>query len=489
MAAMYGIVACFAVFCVLLSPARAGVEIGPQNVAVLAGGTTVLECVSDGVETANLRWYEYATNDDGVIISDGAVLLPGHPNSDRYTLVMPDSRTINLQIADITLGDAGYYQCLDSNAAPPSTVRLGANLVVLEAEPNCTQSYPEDGFTIEGQYHTAECTVYYRASEGIAPLMTWTGPEPFTSGSVTTNTSVWSGMQFYVERSMNARNWMSKTNFTTAGFSAPDTAGNAPSYQFISPTNQVFVYWPPDNMTATPMKASYAIGEQITCWADAWPTANYVWQSLRTSEFWYDDSFTTREDMVGYQLMRCTATNSLGGYDYTKDLFLDVYVDAPTTTPTTTPAPTTTTPEPWGRCGDVTGRWEAFNPTAVACLTVDHENNGLIVGLYRNGSDTFWMQLTGKTREGKYDELGWAVLWPQTAIGVSSFAVECHRCNGVDMLLANGISRTTKDSEFCASGGNAFNSADFVYTRTPMAWPCAYSIAEMNANVGDALRR
>jgi hypothetical protein len=80
-------------------------------------------------------------------------------------------------------------------------------------------------------------------------------------------------------------------------------------------------------MTATPIQATYEIGQTVTCYADANPEATYVWQSLKTSEFWYGESFTTREDMVGYQLMRCTARNTLQGFDYTRDFFLDVYVD------------------------------------------------------------------------------------------------------------------------------------------------------------------
>ena len=56
------------------------------------------------------------------------------------------------------------------------------------------------------------------------------------------------------------------------------------------------------------------------------------------------------------------------------------------------------------------------------CLTVDHANDARLIGLMMNGSDTYWLQLTGRTREGKYDELGWVIIWPSTSIGVSSFA-------------------------------------------------------------------
>jgi hypothetical protein len=104
---------------------------------------------------------------------------------------------------------------------------------------------------------------------------------------------------------------------------------------------------------------------------------------------------------------------------------------APTTTPEPTTPVSTTTPPAWAPCADLTGRWEAVNPNASVCLTVDYSSGSAnLVGLYRNGSDTFWMTITGMTREGKFDELGWAVLWPGTLIGVSSYAGRFSKVSG-----------------------------------------------------------
>lgn len=465
-----------------------GLEYGPENVAVYAGDTVVLRCVTDGVVGANIRWYEYATTSSGSMISDGNVTLSGHPNYARYSLIIPDSRTISLQISNTVVEDAGYYQCVDSNAAPPSITNLGAQLVIIEALPNCTSTIPSDGYVIEGQYYSAECTVRFRASanSGIAPLLSWTGPSPYNSAYTAGNVSAWGGVGFTVSRTMDGQNFQCKHNFTTTGFVAPDSAGNAPTWTYTFPFNQMFVYWAPTNMTAYPLLASYDIGATITCWADAYPPPSYQWQSLRTSEFWYTQSFTTREDMVGYQLMRCTARNSMQGFDYTRDFFLDVYVSAPTTTaePTTTAS---TTPVPAvSDCPDLTGRWEAVNPNSSLCLVVDHENDAQLIGLLRNGSDTFWLQISGRTREEKYDESGWSVIWPSTSIGVTSYAAECHRCYGVEYLLANGISRTTKDSVFCASGNDVNKTPTYNYTRVPTSWPCSSSATQMLKNVQQA---
>jgi len=464
-------------------PTQFGLEFGPDNVAVVAGDTTTLNCVTDGVANSNIRWFEYATNPTGVLISDGETLLPSHPNFARYELVVSDSRTIALKINNINVNDAGYYQCQDSNAAPPSFTRFGSQLVVLEGLPNCTRSYPADGFTVEGQYHTAECIVGYRAAPGIAPLLTWSGPEPFEQATITTNTTVWAGMQFTVDRSFAAQNWICKTNFTTAGFGGPDSASNAPSYERLDPTNQIFVYWPPTNLKATPIQEYYEVGQTITCTADAFPEATIQWESLKDSERWFSDSFEIRADMVGYQLMRCSARNTILGIVNIRDIFIDVYVNAPTTPTTTTPAPTTTTPPLLADCPDITGRWEAVNPNASVCITVDYDNNANLVGLYRNGSDTFWLQLTGKTIEDNFRESGWAVIWPSTLVGVTSYAVECSRCSGVDRLLANGISRTQKDGSFCSAGNNAIDTPTYTFYRVPISWPCSSSLSQTMANV------
>lgn len=80
-------------------------------------------------------------------------------------------------------------------------------------------------------------------------------------------------------------------------------------------------------MRAYPVQPLYDIGQIITCSADAKPTPTYLWQNVYTNEIWYSDSFTVREDMVGYQLIRCQAQNVIGGLTYTNDFYLDVYVN------------------------------------------------------------------------------------------------------------------------------------------------------------------
>lgn len=442
-----------------------------------------MQCVTDGVANANIRWFEYATTVNGDMISDGTVLIDSHPNRARYSINNNSTRTFNLIISNVNLQDAGYYECVDSNASPPAFTRLGADLIILETNPKCNATYPFDtGAVVENQYHSVQCIQTYNASDGIVPLMTWTGPPPFNYGYSFNKNVVWSGINFFADRSMTARNWICRTNFTSTGFTGPSRDVVPPSYDILSPSNQIFVFWPPGNMTAYPIQATYEIGQTVTCWADAFPIPEYSWQSLRNSEQWFSSSFTTHAGMVGYQLMRCTAKNNIIGFDYQRDFFLDVSVN-PATTPTipTTPA-TTTLPPAFGTCPTLTGMWRSASPspTATLCITVTvTDNDARITGLYKNGTDNFWMNILGKTRVNNTRTLGWTMLFPSGMVGVSSYAAECHNCFGTEQILANGISRTTSSSQFCASGGLVNSSPQFVFYRATPVYPCTSNPTEM----------
>lgn len=105
-----------------------------------------------------------------------------------------------------------------------------------EAEPNCTTTITNP-IVIEGEYHTMQCVMYFRASLGVEPLITWTGPPPFLQAYTVTNESVWSGISFTVNRNQDALSFTSLTNFTQKGFNSPNSASNIPdwSYTFRSP--------------------------------------------------------------------------------------------------------------------------------------------------------------------------------------------------------------------------------------------------------------
>lgn len=117
------------------APSPRYVASGPENQAVLVGSSVngvTLKCqVADGVNTSRVQWYEYGTVASGNQISDGNLLLPGHPNYLRYSMDLTNEGQHDLVINPVVLEDGTYYKCQDFNAAPPDQTELGAQLVVI----------------------------------------------------------------------------------------------------------------------------------------------------------------------------------------------------------------------------------------------------------------------------------------------------------------------------------------------------------------------
>jgi len=111
------------------------IEVGPLNQAVELGqaGSVTLQCQvpAEDADTTRVQWYEYGTDSRGNLISDGNVLLPGHPNALRYSLNLVPAGHFDLVINPIAYDDGTYYKCVDYNAAPPDQTELGAQLVVI----------------------------------------------------------------------------------------------------------------------------------------------------------------------------------------------------------------------------------------------------------------------------------------------------------------------------------------------------------------------
>jgi hypothetical protein len=118
---------------------------------------------------------------------------------------------------------------------------LPSIVLYTEAVPNCTTTMTSP-IVIEGEYHTMECVMYFRASQGVEPLMTWSGPEPFLKGYSVTNVSVWSGISFTVQRNMDALSYSCLTNFTETGFVAPNSASNIPTWSNTWRSSQLLVH-------------------------------------------------------------------------------------------------------------------------------------------------------------------------------------------------------------------------------------------------------
>lgn len=461
------------------------IDVGPVNTAVYASSTTKLDCAASLTGSPRVQWWEYVTTPAGMQISDGPTVLPGHPNAARYSIDANEaSQVYNLQISPTYLPDAGRYQCRDINAGDSA---LNAELVVIAKEPNCTTTLPSNGIVTEGYYYTIECQVYFAASSGIAPLVSWTGPGPFQQIYMTTNQSAWGAVQFLVNKTMDGRSFTCLINFTTVGFGGPDTASNAPTWSYTYKSVTLFVQYGPQNVSITPVQETYEIGQVLTCNADAVPLPTYKWTNLITMDEYSSQSLTITESMVGLTVLRCQVINSVSS----ANAFTNITVN-PRTTTSTPPSTTTTTPIPAvSKCDILTGRWEAVRDatsTIVLCLDVDTSQNGLIRGLLQNDTnEPYLTELIGRTRNNEFDEAGWTGIWPER-IGVSSYAAECHRCYGTETMQVNLISRSSADSNYC-DGGTVLTSPQYTFYRKPTSYPCSMSVEAMETSFAQQPRR
>jgi len=455
-------------------PSTHSIETGPSNQAVVLGqnnGVT-LQCrvPASSVGTTRVQWYEYGTVSTGNLISDGIVLLPGHPNSLRYSLNLTPSGYFDLYISPVVYEDGTYYKCQDFNASPPDQTELGAQLVIIEAVPNCTTTI-QSPVVIEGDYHTMQCIMYFRASLGVEPLMTWTGPPPFLQVYTVTNESVFSGISFTVNRNMDALSYTSLTNFTSKGFQSPNSANNIPAWSYLWRSSQLLVNWGPKNMYITPDSASYDIGTVITCFADAFPIPTIYWQDLNTAVIYNSQSLVITAALVGSNRFRCHAENYINGILYFNDLFSTFDVNPIPTTPSPGPSTTTVTPPAEDYCKDLTGRWQASNPTAALCLWIDFASNGVVSGLLRNDTETYWLDLYGRIQVNTFDQGGFTTVAPGS-IGVTAYVLECKACYGVEIMTVSQIQRSEASAEACGAAGVTNALPDFTFYRVANTSPC-----------------
>jgi hypothetical protein len=436
-----------------------------------------LNCEASG-PSERVQWWEFVTTTGGAPISDNDILLTGHPNYARYTLDHPaDSRVYNLGINPTVLADGGTYRCYDvSDSSSPAY----AQIVMLDGFPNCTTNIPESGNVREDQYYTIECIIGYRGNA--APVMTWSGPShddgTWGETSATTNITVWSGVNMNMTRFFGGKTFSVLTNFTERGFILPNSATNIPTWNYTFTTAPLNVQWPPKNMYRVPEQNTYEIGDEIQCLSDANPTAIYYWRNLDTLEVWEDNRLLATDRLVGSQRMQCHAENTIDGIPYSSDYFFNLTVNPRTTTPVPT-TPTTTTPPPAeAPCDDLTGRWGATSPTAVdLCLEIDNSHVGRIVGLFRNATDPYFIEIRGRIAPYQNNQVGFTGVWPVN-IGTLAFNGICRKCYGTEILEVTGIGRKVTDNPSCQDAGRMYTFPDYAFRRTGP--PCRSLFKEYN---------
>jgi hypothetical protein len=416
-----------------------------------------------------VQWIEYITSANGGIISDGDALLPGHPNFARYRLnANVAAGTYELTITDTQLIDGGLYECFDEN----TRTKLRAEIIIIAAAPNCTSTLPPNNIGVEGVRYTIECNIYFGASGGIYPSLTWTGPGNFNQLSAEQPGTVRSGVAFDAQKIQDGGRFTLTSQFTERGFGGEDTASNVPTFTNTYNSPFFFVQYGPQNVSYSPVKSSYEIGDEITCNSDSNPLATTVWTDMIRQIDYVRQTLVILDTMVGPAIFRCQVTNSISS----ANLFVNTTVN-PITTPTTPTTTPTTTPVPAvSNCLDLTGRWEyqrSIDSKAVLCMYVNGRQNGYITGLFWNDTktETYYMDIVGRTRNNIYDETGLVGIWPLN-IGVTAFALECHRCFGEETLLLNAVSRSSQDDEFCGDGGNILTGVQYELKRVEWSYPC-----------------
>jgi len=250
----------------------------------------------------------------------------------------------------------------------------------------------------------------------------------------------------------------------------PDTASNPPTWEHLYRAPQMFVSWGPMNLTATPIKPEYVVGDLITCTADAKPVAAYLWQNMRTLAMVNTNTYTITEDMRGFNdQLRCQAQNIIQGNVFSTNLFINAYVP-PITTPTTTQPTTPTTTHPAvSSCDSLTGRWRSDDPYAEAILhVIQGDNMGRVEGLMMNRSDTFWVEVIGTHRSQDNAYLGLSAIWPYDS-GVTSMSGECHRCMGIEVMHVDGMWKSIHASPACGEVAPQTPYQSHVFRRTGTA--------------------
>lgn len=413
----------------------------PENVAVVENTEVTLNCaVFDHEELHAIQWWEYVYGPLAQPISEN-ILVGQHPERERYTIIHGDDAEYSLRISPVVMADGGLYECRDSRGNPANKQRHQIMLTVVAVRPNCTTTLPATGVVLEHQYHVNECSLSYKGI--LIPNITWSGIGPFQQAYVATPTSVWSGMEYSVTRNMDVRSHISDTFFSGYFLPVPnDMAENVPTYSYSHRERQMFVYWGPTDIQVHPTKPYYEVGDILVCTADAFPPPDFSWTNSRTGFIYPGDTIEVEEEWLGhFQTLRCEARNIILDQIYSANIFVPVDVPVPTTTTPPPTTPTTTFPPAVSRCGDLTGAWESVSPgIGGMCIRLDIERNGILTGLVRNGTDSWWVDVVGRAHADDFDQVAFAGIQPLD-FGVSSFIGECHRCFGIERILAHVTTR------------------------------------------------
>jgi hypothetical protein len=82
-------------------------------------------------------------------------------------------------------------------------------------------------------------------------------------------------------------------------------------------------------------------------------------------------------------------------------------------------------------------------------LEMDQEGQiGEIYGIFKNRTDTIWVEVIGTARKSDWSYIGLSAIWPLSD-GVTGLSGECHRCSGVEVIIGDGMLRAVAQSSQC----------------------------------------
>jgi len=79
----------------------------------------------------------------------------------------------------------------------------------------------------------------------------------------------------------------------------------------------------PQNVSYSPVKSSYEIGDRLTCNADSNPLPTFVWTDVLANIDYVQQTLTITAAMVGPAIFRCQITNLVG----TANIFVNTTVN------------------------------------------------------------------------------------------------------------------------------------------------------------------
>jgi len=258
-------------------------------------------------------------------------------------------RGLDVVVKSVRADDAGQYLCAPSNDTDGSAASSAVcELVVLGAPPHCTTQVLAhfDVMAVAGPHLSLNCTLG-TTSVNFDPGMSWIDPagDRFLRThhlSPAIQTSPLDQGPMLVARLRSADDDLPTKQFDLRLSAATGPTELQGYYVFdwssanvsvlLSAKNVRIHSVPPSNCCSAGEEHVLALGDQLVCEADGQPEVRFYWEEREISEVWTPalDAHNTHRrhglSTIGRHLLRCTASNVIGGRTYSDSLQIAVHV-------------------------------------------------------------------------------------------------------------------------------------------------------------------